>query len=63
MAQWYIDGRIPEREVRIRSLHTPCCVLEQDTLFPQNIGNTAEAMAPFRHVSVSVFQLSVPPLS
>ena len=44
-----VEGRIPEREVRIRSLHAPCCVLEQDTLLPENIGYTPEAVAPFQH--------------
>ena len=35
-----VESRIPEREVRIRSLHTPCCVLEQDIFlnyFPKTL--------------------------
>ena len=44
-----VESRIPEREVWIRSLHTPYCVLEQDNFTPGNIGNTPEAVAPFRH--------------
>ena len=42
-----VEGRIPEREVRIRGLHTPCCVLELDTLLRKNIGNIPKAVAPF----------------
>ena len=53
------EGRIPEREVRIRSLHTPLCVLEQDTLLPENIGNTVRLLVPchFYFYAVSKFSL------
>ena len=29
-----------EREVGVRNLPSPCCVLEQDTLLPKSSGNT-----------------------
>ena len=33
----------PEREVGVRNLTPPCCVLKQDTLLPESTGNTQEA--------------------
>ena len=32
----------------VRNQPPPCCVLEQDTVLPENTGNTQEAVAPFR---------------
>ena len=29
-----VERRTPEREMRVRNLPQPCCVLEQDTLLP-----------------------------
>ena len=44
-----VERRPPEREVEVRNLSPPCCVLEQDTLLPESTGNTQEAVAPSRH--------------
>ena len=33
-----VECRTPEREVRVRDLPPPCCVLEQDTLLPESTG-------------------------
>ena len=41
-----VELRTPEREVGVRNLPSPCCVLEQDTLLPEGTSNTQEAMAP-----------------
>ena len=43
-----VERQTPEREIRVRNLPLPCCVLEQDTLLPENTG-TQEAVAPSRH--------------
>ena len=48
VAQWWSFGLRSERS-GVRNLPPPCCVLEQDTLHPENIGNTQEAVAPSRH--------------
>ena len=39
----------PEGKIGVRNLPPPFCVLEQDTLLPENTGNTKEAVAPSRH--------------
>ena len=44
-----VERRTPEREVGVRNLPPPCCVLEQDTLLPESTGNTQVAVAPSRH--------------
>ena len=44
-----VERRTPEREVGVRNLSPPCCVLEQDTLLPERTGNSQEAVAPSRH--------------
>ena len=44
-----VERRTPELEVRGSKFTSPCCVLEQDTLFPEITGNTQEALAPSRH--------------
>ena len=45
-----IDRRTPEGISGFKTyLDPPCCVLEQDTLLPENTGNTQEAVAPSRH--------------
>ena len=31
-----VECRTPEREVGVRNLPPPCCVLEQDTLLPES---------------------------
>ena len=41
-----VERRTPERKIRVRNLPPPCCVLEQDTLLPENTGNAQEAVAP-----------------
>ena len=41
-----VERRTPGREVGVRNLPPPCCVLEQDTLLPESTGNTQEAVAP-----------------
>ena len=33
-----VECRTPEREVGVRDLPLPCCVLEQDTLLPESTG-------------------------
>ena len=33
-----VECRAPEREVGVRNLPPPCCVLEQDTLLPESTG-------------------------
>ena len=33
-----VECRTPEREVGVRNLPLPCCVLEQDTLLPESTG-------------------------
>ena len=37
-----VERRTPEREVGVRNLSPPCCVLEQDTLLPESTGYTQE---------------------
>ena len=55
-------GRLPEQEARIRSLYMPCCVLEQDTLLSENIGNTPEAInTPEAMARLKVFIWDVKP--
>ena len=44
-----VERRTLERNIGVRNLPPPCCVLEQDTLLPENTGNTKEAVAPSRH--------------
>ena len=44
-----VERRTPEPEIRVGNLPQPCCVLEQDTLIPENTGKTQEAVAPSRH--------------
>ena len=44
-----VECRTPVREVGVRNLPQPCCVLEQDTLLPESTGNTQEAVAPSLH--------------
>ena len=44
-----VERLIPEREIGVRNLPPPGCVLEQDTLLPENTGNTQEAVTPSRH--------------
>ena len=40
----------PEREVeRVRNLPPPCCVLVEDTLFPEIPGDNQEVVAVSRH--------------
>ena len=44
-----VERRTSEREVGVRNLTPSCCVLEQDTLFPEKTWNTQEAVASSRH--------------
>ena len=44
-----VEHRTQEREVGVRNLPPPCCVLEQDTVLPESTGNAQEAVAPSRH--------------
>ena len=44
-----VERRIQEREIGVRSLPPPCCVLKQTTVLPENTGNTEEAVTPSRH--------------
>ena len=41
-----VEPRTPEREVGVRNLPPPFCVIEQDTLLPKSTCNTPEAVAP-----------------
>ena len=42
-----VERRTPEpREVGVRNLPSPDCVLEQDTLLPESTDKTQEAVAP-----------------
>ena len=47
MAQRYSIG-IRSESSGVRNLPPPSCVLEQDTLLPESIGYTQEAVAPSR---------------
>ena len=50
-ARW-LSGRASDSGASgrgVRNLPPPCCVLEQDTLLPENTGNTKEAVAPSPH--------------
>ena len=44
-----VERRTPEREVGVRNILPPCCVLKQDTLLLESTGNAQEAVAPSRH--------------
>ena len=44
-----VECQTLEREVGVRNLPPPCCVLEQDTLLPERASNTQEAVALSRH--------------
>ena len=44
-----VERQTPERKIGVRNLPPPCCVLEQDTILPENTGNTQEAVAPSLH--------------
>ena len=45
-----VEPRTQEREVGVRYLLPPCCVLEQRYIYsPKSTGNTQEAVAPSRH--------------
>ena len=35
-----VERLTPEREVGVRNIPPPCCVLEEDTLLPESNGNT-----------------------
>ena len=45
-----VEPRTPEREVGVRYLPPPCCVLEQRYIYsPKSTGNTQEAVTLPRH--------------
>ena len=45
LTQWQSVKLRSERS-GVRNLPPPCCILEQDTLLPENTCNTQEAVAP-----------------
>ena len=44
-----VERRDSGAKLGVRNLPPPYCVIEQDTLLPENTGNTQKAVAPSRH--------------